>query len=263
MKDFLLKFKAKHSPYNDEVYYYDDCIVFKNGIIQDNDANYLLQMGEFDLAKFESVLDKHEIKSYLIELKDDKYVDKMIGYTLTDETSWFAIKDISKIKVRSVDSFEMIKVKTLKEFEIAKQISIEGFLTEDPTNPYEAYDDEGYCNILKRKIQTQKDEISRWFIFKNKSTGEHIAGVDLAIAANVCYVSGFTILPKYRGTKAFLVIYRILNYLKNEKVRTIFCTTKMGGYPERLYENLGFEKIFTIKQFTKNLISQNQNNQNF
>jgi len=260
MKQKIIKFKTLYSPYNDQVFRYKGCFVFKNSVIKDNDANYLLQTGKFNLKKSEQILDRHGISPYIIELADDKYAGGLGGYEMTDETSWFLMK-LSKKKGEQEDkfleyakrSFVMEKVKTKGQFEVAKKISLKGFLTETATNPYDRYDDEGYCEILKRKILTQEKEISRWFIFKFKDSDEFFAGIDLAICGKTCYVSGLTILPEHRGTRAFLCTSLIVEYLKSENVKRIFCTTKTGGYPEKLYENLGFKKLFTIKQYTKPL----------
>lgn len=256
VKKQLIDFYAKYGTYNDEVFNYGDYVVFKSLTINDPIVNRVLVVDDFDLARAEQLIAKHALPLCNIELTDKSQATKLTSdYKFIEETSFLHVADISKFrKMPAHPNIEMIRLCTPEDFDLYKQVSLLGFMTPSTESPYGIYDDASYCDFLKIKVTKQKEEIIRSFTFRFKDTGEYFSCIDVAKHGDIGYISNFVIIPKYRRTSAFLCLVPFVEYLKQQGIKQIFCSTVAGGYPEGLYQNLGFKKIFTACQYRKNMV---------
>jgi len=172
------------------------------------------------------------------------------NYTVKENDIWFVCDDIIKLKERfagfnniSQITLEKVNKNNVKYYKEFDSLGFSGY--PEKLNNYD-----NYFKGLWEQYNTRLKNSTELYLIKYQNN--YAGTIILSVNKNICYLSGFSIIPQYRKTKVLLALVLILNLLIEKKVDTIFCATAKNSYPAKLYKHLGLTKLCAGKVYTKN-----------
>ena len=256
MTDKYVDFYINYNPEFSNVEKIKNTVFCTSRFLAFPDFNFALTVsGKPDIKQIETYFKNLNKKPTIYEI-DEQFADckdVLKNYKPAWKDSWLAYEDIGKLKKK----FKFFKDSTDITLEA---LSESNFKDWDKTNkkgfgqdsPYEVVDlgvNGGYCGMVWDSYT--KRLRGNVFVYLIKFKEQFAGAVTLSVKDDICFMCGFTILPEYRKTKVLLVLIKILDLLLKKKVKTIFCNTAEGGYPEKLYKHMGLTKIHSVNIYKK------------
>ncbi|MDR0849999.1 MAG: hypothetical protein LBN07_00765 [Christensenellaceae bacterium] len=251
----LVDFYIDYAPFFSEWERSSDLCFGVSKYVKDHDSNFVFVRGNNpDIKKIESWFSKRKIIPAIYEIEDHfiGVKEKLKDYIIKTQENWFVFDNIKKLK----DRFEKLVVPPEITFEradensqaVVRMVSKLGFSSVSFDNPYSDLGT-GWLMEMWEQFTTRLSKTTSIYLIKYRD--EYAGQLVLSTYKDMSYISGFTIIPKFRRTRVALSLKLILDLLIQQKVKTIFCKTAEGGYPEKLYRHIGLKKVFCGKIWVK------------
>lgn|GEM_PF-4526852 len=227
----------------------DDIIFCTNKYVSDYFGNKAFANKEnLNIKLIEEYYEKRNIVPAIYSVSTEELccAHLLEGYEKVADENW-VYSDMMRMEKKYRDwpvpeglSIERLTRENQKDWEMVDNI---GFSSgDDGDNPYSDLDNASFAKSLLEKYFSKDNKNLEVFLIKYNNA--YAGCFNLSYYGNVCYMSGLTILPVFRRTKVFLVFKTLLEHLLSKKVEVIYGITENGGYPDKLYRNIGLKVLF-------------------